>query len=403
VFSHEEQVARLASDVPEAAATAVLAGDPCFDRMLASVELREHYRQALGVHAGQRLVVVSSTWSTSSLLGSWPDLIPHLLAALPVDEFRVAAIVHPNVAQWHGRFQLRTWFADAIRAGLTLVPPLHGWQATLIAADVVIGDHGSVTTYGAGLSRPTLLAAFPDEAVVAGTAVHRLGQLAPRLARRAGLRGQVEDAVAGQDPQRYAPVTDLITAVPGQSARLLRELWYELLDLPEPAREAMLCPYPADGLEPPAEPRVAAMLVGCETDERPRTVRVERFPAESWPFLSEVPAAMRTHTVAHHRHPDRRRLANAEIVFGLDTDAGWRPETWLRSHPTCVLGATLHPGSCRVVPRGQDGWWLSVEPDDGGIDPSALASVALACLAAGIPPDGVDLRIGDRHARVVAT
>src|SRR5207249_12258290 len=47
VLSHTEQLDRLARACPEAVGAALVAGDPCFDRMLASRPLRETYRQAL--------------------------------------------------------------------------------------------------------------------------------------------------------------------------------------------------------------------------------------------------------------------------------------------------------------------------------------------------------------------
>ena len=32
-----------------------------------------------------------------------------------------------------------------MRAGLGVIPPQEGWRAALVGADVLIGDHGSVT------------------------------------------------------------------------------------------------------------------------------------------------------------------------------------------------------------------------------------------------------------------
>lgn len=48
VLSHPEQAARLRAACPEAAGSAVLGGDPCFDRMLAARHHRDRFRRALG-------------------------------------------------------------------------------------------------------------------------------------------------------------------------------------------------------------------------------------------------------------------------------------------------------------------------------------------------------------------
>src|SRR5690606_4642335 len=121
---------------------------------------RDRYRQRLGVGHGRHLLAVSSTWSRHSLLGVRRDLLRRLLAELPLDDYRVTLIAHPNIWYRHGRAQLELWFADEIEAGLPLPPPHEGWRAAIIAADALVGDHGSVTYYAAALGRPVLLAAF---------------------------------------------------------------------------------------------------------------------------------------------------------------------------------------------------------------------------------------------------
>ncbi|MGB6164186.1 MAG: hypothetical protein WBF75_16765 [Pseudonocardiaceae bacterium] len=158
VLSHTEQLDRLAGAVSEALPNAVVAGDPRFDRITASTGLRARYRAALGIVEHERLVVVSSTWSSRSLFGSWPDLFRQLLAELPVDRYRVADVLHPHIWYGHSRLQVRLWLADCLRAGLLLVPPAEGWSAALIASDLVVGDHGAVTCYGAAIDNPTISA-----------------------------------------------------------------------------------------------------------------------------------------------------------------------------------------------------------------------------------------------------
>jgi hypothetical protein len=110
------QLERLRCACPPAAAVAVVAGDPCLDRLLASVPLRQAYRAALGT--GHRtLVAVSSTWGPGSLLEQQPELLPALAAELPADRYQLAAITHPNVWQWHGRRQVSAWYAERHAAG----------------------------------------------------------------------------------------------------------------------------------------------------------------------------------------------------------------------------------------------------------------------------------------------
>lgn len=244
-MSHENQRAVLERDCPEAARIGVVAGDPAYDRMLASLPQREAYREALGVGAGQRLVVLSSTWGPDSLLGRHLDLPLRLMTGLPRDRYAVAMIVHPNAWSWHSPRQLSAWMANCQEEGLRLIPPEEGWQATLVAGDMVIGDSGSVTYYGAALGRPVILAAFADRDIDPESQVALLGRLAPRLDSTRPIRAQLEAAIDGYAPMRYAEVRARASSLPGGAASRFRRLMYELMTLHEPSSPARSAVLPA--------------------------------------------------------------------------------------------------------------------------------------------------------------
>ena len=211
-FAHPADIERLGRAVPAARPTAELIGDPCFDHL--------RTRPAGG---DGRTAVVTTTWGEKSLLGRGTGVLRALLDA----GYRTRLIMHPNVWARHGEHQLRLWLSGCLRDGLTLVPPLREWRAELAAADYVVGDHGSVTVYGAALGKPTLLAAFAGDDVVPGSPAHRLGELAPRLEPGVPIEIQLPKAPASTE------LAALVTAVPGEAVRRLRATCYRLLELEE--------------------------------------------------------------------------------------------------------------------------------------------------------------------------
>ncbi|WP_309235309.1 hypothetical protein, partial [Streptomyces sp. TRM64462] len=245
--SHPDQEEQLRATHPKAAGRTLLVGDPCYDELAASVHRAAAYRRALGVPDGRRLVLVSSTWGPTSLLGRDPELPHRLLASLPYDEYRVAAVLHPNVWSAHGAWQIRSALATALEAGLLLVPAVHSWRPALVAADAVVGDHGSVTLYGAALGTPVLLGAFGSD-VVPGTAVEDLGRDAPRLDPLRDAREQLEAVLREHRAERHAALAERAFAEPGRALERLRTVLYELLGLPEPESG----PPPVLTLPPPA-------------------------------------------------------------------------------------------------------------------------------------------------------
>lgn len=344
VLSHEEQRDRLAEVLPSALDRAVVAGDPRYDRILASLGERHRYRAALGVEPRDTLVVVSSTWWQRSLFGTWPDLLRQLLAELPVDRYRVAAVLHPHIWFGHGPAQVRSWLAACLRAGLILIPPEEGWSATLIAADVVVGDHGAVTTYGAAIDRPVLLASFPDTDVAADTAVHALGAIAPRLHRDRSLRDQVDAALADFDPTRHRSLTELVSSLPGKSAQKMRELCYTLLDLPEPFGPVPVPPLPlpdASGIRGGLGCRVTGTVTGD-------VVTLSRHPADALiGRATPHPQLPDAHLVAVADHPLPAVLGSADIVYRREVDQTWLAHAF-DHHPFSSLAAAPDDQGCVV-------------------------------------------------------
>ncbi|MFE3542896.1 hypothetical protein ACFXK0_08000 [Nocardia sp. NPDC059177] len=381
VLSHADDRLRLAITAPEALPNAVVAGDPCFDRMRASRHLRHTYRAALGATDDTTIVTVSSTWGPGSLLGQHPDLINDLLSELTLDGHILAAIVHPNVWFAHGPLQLRTWLGDALRSGLRLIPPVSGWQQAVLASDIMIGDHGAVTSYAAAHGIPTVLAAFPRAEVATGSAADLLGELAPTLHPSQPLPDQLARAITTHDSVRMRAVTSLATSRPGACLDALRSTFYELLNLTEPDRPAPEFPYAADDLTPTTAPMLACW-VACEPDlDYPGapTVRIRRWPADVTARRQRGHRTTDACLVVHEDHPRRDLNRNADIVVvsprpGLDTDEHLRRT--LRQRPSCsVTVAEVGPGRIRLCHR------------DGGLSeaimPNArIAPMPTACLAA---------------------
>jgi hypothetical protein len=238
VLSHDDQLDVLREQCREAVDVAEVIGDLTLDRLTASLPSRPAYRAALGVESEQVLVVVTSTWGGDSLFGAHLELIPRLLAELPADRFRVAALCHPAIWYGHGPRQVKAWLADCVDAGLRLFTPELDWRAAIVAADHVIGDHGSTTAYAAAIGRRvSLVEPLRWLTIVDGSPQARLGGLAERLRTGEPLAAQL---VAGDDlADEVAP---LVTSRPGLAAAGLRESCYRLLGLTVPGAHRALSP-----------------------------------------------------------------------------------------------------------------------------------------------------------------
>ena len=245
VLAHDRDLAVLRRQCPPAMRVALVAGDPCFDRLQASLPFRPAYQAALGVPDDGELVVVSSTWGRQSLFSRNHDLIPQLLDELTPVATRVAALVHPAVWFGHGPRQIRAWLADCLDAGLLLIGPEVDWRAVIVAADYVVGDHGSVPVYAAAIGRPVLQTQLPAPSPTAPESAQALlRRQAPQLVPGRQLAVQLRRARLSQPTSFADAIARRLTSHPGEAGNHLRRTLYRLLELPEPGRHRGALPVP---------------------------------------------------------------------------------------------------------------------------------------------------------------
>ncbi|MFB1043524.1 hypothetical protein [Streptomyces chrestomyceticus] len=265
VLPHRDDLHGLAQLCPEALPVASVVGDPVHDRIVASLPRRPAYRRALGLRKGQKLVAVVSTWGALSSFGSIEALLPRLINELCGKGRRVALLIHPNVWSGHGAWQVRAWLAQCRRYGIAVVPPEADWRSVLVAADWIIGDHGSVTLYGTLTRAPILLASSPEREINPVSPAAALARTAPALSPGHSLTSQLAYAAAEyaeHQGEEYAAIASRITSEPGRFTRNMRRLMYRVLGLGQPAHPAVTRQLPL----PPRLDSWCASDTGAGTD-----------------------------------------------------------------------------------------------------------------------------------------
>ncbi|MFD7414633.1 hypothetical protein [Kitasatospora purpeofusca] len=246
-LAHEEERAEVGRGCPEALPITEVVGDGCYDRIAAALPDRERYRAALGLRPGERLVLVCSTWGSGSLFTRLDAVLPRLAGELPRRGYRTALLVHPNVAAAHGPWAVRSWATATARGAVTVLGPEEDWRPLLVAADFVIGDHGSVTLYGTMTAAPILLAEYPHRDVNPRSPGALLARTAPALSPAHPLTSQLDYAARQYRRSEYAAIAARISSEPGRFDRRMRRLLYRVLGLGEPAHlpEPPVLPLPA--------------------------------------------------------------------------------------------------------------------------------------------------------------
>ncbi|WP_459159773.1 hypothetical protein [Salinifilum ghardaiensis] len=399
-LSHGQQRRELAAACPAAAEHSAVLGDPCVDRLLESRHLAEEYRSALGA-SGARLVVLASTWGSHSLFGTAPWLAERLLEELPLDEYRVALVLHLGVWSAHSPWQIRTWLARARACGLRLLPPQEGWRAAVTAAACVISDEGSVALYAAAADKPLLLAGTPSASTVPGTPLAALAAKTPSLDFHAPLREQVDQAVREHAPGEHEAIASSAVAHSGESAPRIRKALYRTLELPEPAADPVFPPVPPPG----PEYSTPAVLVAGGTLSAARAA-LTRHPATD--------AGRAPHEHLDHRHlvadvhrADRRHLESASVLLlrlepgGTEQFDGVARSALARWPHADTAAAAVDGTTCLVAVRGGPTVTMALHGQAPAPDPLVLASlVHVRMRRDGTLPARDELHLGERVLHV---
>ncbi|MBA2809983.1 translation initiation factor 2 [Streptomyces sp. KM273126] len=396
-LAHPQQITRLAERCPEAAARATVVGDPTLDRILESRTLRDRYRAALGTGA-RRLVVLVSTWGPESLLARRPGLAERLCGELPMDEYQLALVAHPNTHSDSGTFDL----VERLPREVVLARPHEEWAALLIASDAVVSDHGSAALYAAALDRPVLGAYDGGIELLPGTPMDRLLASAPRLGPADRFDATLAAYRPGTGPAAARDAFD--TGAQGDALDRLRTDIYVRLGLTRPSGAAVprLLPLPRRPAGPPA-------AFGVRVERENGCLRVERRPARI-----DVPPPH--HLAAEADAAGVRAVESAGLLYrrwredSPDTPESWTAEALAR-HPGCrTAGVILSPERCLVRRRDSAGGPLTlrIEPPTGRggavlPDPATVLSAVHALSREELEASfgsAVNFRVGERGCRV---
>src|SRR5690606_32621784 len=108
-----------------------------------------------------------------------------------------------------------------------------GWQAAVLAADCVIGDHGSVTFYSADFV-PVAVAAHSPHEYLADGPLAAFADLVPHIDVDRPVLPQVEDLLAQPRSPALRSVIDSSIERDIDAAAVFRSTMYELMRLDEP-------------------------------------------------------------------------------------------------------------------------------------------------------------------------
>lgn len=315
-LSSDEQRTRMCV---EARDRGIVIGDMVLDKLVAHAHLKPYFQEDLKI-GDRKLIVVSSTWGRRSTFATQKDVITRLVADLPSDEYAVALVLHPNVWWGESQFEIKVYLRDACDSGLLIIDHTT-WQGAIVAADLVVGDHGSVTGYAVSMGLPVLIAADGAAELDDDSPLAALHAALPHITDEKPLREQVERALNDHRPEDWKPYTDRLFELPGEGLARAANALRGLMGLP-PLTES---PRPRDAESPKIVAGKPARSHRVIVTTSSGIEHVERFPS----FLKPADELTDPMLVISAREVDPVTRDNADIIVRAEPLSDDKAAQWM--------------------------------------------------------------------------
>ena len=406
-LSAEEQREQLARGCRHLLARVRVVGDPAYAFLRRSMVCWQSFRGWLGVGHDQRLIVITSTWTDESLYRRHKEIAARLLAQLPADRYKIVLVQHPNIAAMDSVFGIDCSLKTEKAAGLIVLPPYDGgWRAALIAADLVIGDHGSVTFYAGAIDRPVLALRTGVAELAAESPFRDYLRLTSELDPEGDLRTQIERAVADYRPGQFDEVVPHVIGVSEDGLEQLRAIIFERLGRERPTKPIRFDPVPKPAHDLPD--RITSYQVRVVTRHRRGRldeVKLERVPSavadRAWQRSVEDVITVFEHDDVNIRDQERCEIVLNFAIKERDAAEAWTAQAQ-EELPGVVVATTAHRDRDRVLMRLADGrLFTAVSVSRGkGVSPEQFAYMSSALLRALVlngddvdSPGGIDVKV----------
>jgi len=202
------------------------------DRLLEKSRDRDEIRHQLGIANGEILVLIVSTFGPNCLLNMMGGALLSELRRL-FGQFRFALSIHPmeylskstGECSWGER--LRTLRAE----GLLVLDPGEDWEPYVVASDVILTDHTSLSLYGLALRHPYVYVPVHETMVDKDGLTWQLMAISPTLRPDASnLKECLMQALNEYPLEKLKELNENFCSYPGEAKARTQQAVYDMLD-----------------------------------------------------------------------------------------------------------------------------------------------------------------------------
>ena len=232
IFVYNESEKRIAIKMdPRFSDKVVVIGNLKSERLLEKSINRDEIRDQLGIKQDEVLVFMASTYGPNCLLNTVGNSL--LSEARRVGgKFRFALSIHPK--EHSIKKQQETNWAETLSSlrndGFLVLEVGEDWENYMLACDIILTDHTSLTSYGVVLGKPYIYTPVSDNVIENYSLAWHLMSISPILLIDAS--NLMECLMFATNEYRFERLTELTKMVnfyPGEAKARTRKEVYDIL------------------------------------------------------------------------------------------------------------------------------------------------------------------------------
>lgn len=232
IFVYSENERRIAIEMdPQFSEKIVVVGNLKSERLLEKSRSRDEIRHQLGISQDETLVFMVSTYGPNCLLNTVGDAL-FSEARRVSGKFRFALSIHPieHMAKREAESDWHESLLTLKNDGFLVLECGEDWENYLVACDVILTDHTSLTSYGVALGKPYIYTPFPESVTEKHGLTWHVMPISPIL--RADASNLVECLMFGINEYRLEKLAEILKKLgyyPGEAKNRARNGVYDIL------------------------------------------------------------------------------------------------------------------------------------------------------------------------------
>ncbi len=171
----------------------VVAGNLKSDSLFMKLKNRDKIRNQMGLQQEETLILIVSTFGPTSLMNTIGEVLLSEAAHLS-SQFRFALCIHPleHAIKIDEEFNWLEYLSKLRSKGFLVLEPSEDWEYYMLACDILLTDHTSLSLYGVSLGKSFIYVPIPETAIEKNGFIWELMNISPLLSSDAS---NLEDCI----------------------------------------------------------------------------------------------------------------------------------------------------------------------------------------------------------------